>query len=142
MTKKSNKATTNDYVIPSSIPLEALSRFVFEHDELNADEIISYVEGQSPDETVKHAEKVMTENVLGLKYECWDVWTNKARLWVITPSKNLYDQKLFPSLDYTPSFHLGLVARLMARQNEPNTGALEQMTLPVAWRRWERQDRH
>src|ERR1700732_1007620 len=78
----------------------------------------------------------MTEHILGQKYECWDVRTNKARLWVITPTTNLYDQKLFPSLDYTLSFHLGLVARFMA-QHEPKTGVLEQMTLPAAWRRWE-----
>jgi hypothetical protein len=146
MAKKSSKvngpskATASDYVIPSAIPLEDMSRFVFEHDELNADGIAVYVQRQSRGETVKHAEKVMTEHVLGRKYECWDVRTNKARLWVITPSTNLYDQKLFPSLDYTLSFHLGLVARLMAR-HEPNTWVLEQMTLPAAWRRWEQAGR-
>ncbi|HXN88123.1 MAG TPA: hypothetical protein VN890_02015 [Methylocella sp.] len=134
--KRPIKATASACVIPSAIPVESLSCFVFEHNEPNADEIAAYVEGQSRGETVKHAEKVMTEHILGQKYECWDVRTNKARLWVITPTTNLYDQKLFPSLDYTLSFHLGLVARFMA-QHEPKTGVLEQMTLPAAWRRWE-----
>jgi hypothetical protein len=134
--KRPSKATVSDCVIPSAIPIESLSGLVFNHDASNAEEIAAYVEGQSPGETVKHAEKVMTEHVLGRKYECWDVRTNKARLWVITSPTNLYKQPLFPSLDYTLSFHIGIMARVMAR-HEPNTGVLEQMTLPAAWRRWE-----
>jgi hypothetical protein len=134
--KTPSKATASDCVIPPAIPVEALSGLMFELDEINSGEIAAYVERQSRGETVKHAEKVMTEHILGQKYECWDVRTNKARLCVITPRKNLYDQKLSPSLDFTPSFRLGLVARFMA-QHEPNTGVLEQMTLPAAWRRWE-----
>jgi hypothetical protein len=78
----------------------------------------------------------MTQTVLGRKYECWDVRTDKARLWVITSPTNLYDQNLFPSLDYTLSFHIGLMARVMAR-HEPKANVLEQMTMPTAWRKWE-----
>ena len=78
----------------------------------------------------------MTQRVYGRKYDGWDVRTNKARFWVITSPTNLYSQKLFPRLDYTLSFHIGLMARVMAR-DEPKAGALEQMTLPAAWRRWE-----
>jgi hypothetical protein len=124
-----SKAVAGDCVIPPAIPVDALSGLVFERDEKSAEEIAAYVERQSPGETVKHAEIVMTQRVLGRKYECWDVRTNKSRLWVITSPTNLYDQKLFPSLDYTLSFHIGLMARVMAR-HEPKAGA-------AAWRRWE-----
>jgi len=134
--KKSAKTTASDCIILEAIPVESLSRFVFNREPRNADQIAAYVEGQSPGEKIKHAERVMTEYILGQKYDCWDVRTNKTRLWVITPTTNLYDQKLFPSLDYTFSFHLGIVARFMA-QREPSTGVLEQMTLPAAWRKWE-----
>ena len=135
--KKPDNAITDDCVIPSAIPVEALSDLVlFERDEKSAEEISAYVEKQSPGERVTHAEKIMTQRVLGRKYDGWDIRTNKARLWVITSPTNLYDQKLFPSLDYTLSFHIGLMARVMARE-EPKAGVLEQMTLPAAWRRWE-----
>ena len=134
--KRRVKPPGKDCIIPPAIPVEALSELMFERDEKSAEEIAAYVEGQSKGEKVKHAEKVMTQTVLGRKYECWDVRTNKSRLWVITSPTNLYEQKLFPSLDYTLSFHIGLMARVMAR-HEPNTGALEQMTMPAAWRRWQ-----
>lgn len=134
--KPKRRAIDNDCVIPPAIPVEALSGLVFERDEKSAEEIAAYVEGQSRGEKVRHTEKVMTQTVLGRKYECWDVRTNKSRLWVITSPTNLYEQKLFPSLDYTLSFHIGLMARVMAR-HEPNTGVLEQMTMPAAWRRWQ-----
>jgi|GEM_PF-4265354 len=88
------KANVSDCVIPSAIPIESLSGLVFNHDARNAEEIAAYVEGQSPRNTVKHAEKVMTAHVLGRKYECWDVRTNKTRLWVITSPTNLYKQTL------------------------------------------------
>jgi hypothetical protein len=42
--KRPTKATASDCVIPPAIPVEALSGFVFEHDETNADEIAAYVE--------------------------------------------------------------------------------------------------
>ncbi len=130
------KSTASECIIPPAIPLDALSGLVFERDARSADEIAAYVEGQSPGEKVVHAEKVMTESVLGRKYQCWDVRTTKSRLWVITLPTNLYDQALFPSLDYTLSFHIGLMARVMAR-NEPRADALQQITMPAAWRRWE-----
>ena len=142
MTKKPRKrkrpitAAVSDHVIPRAIPVDALSSVVFERDEKSAEEITAYVEGQSRGETVIHAEKVATQHVLGRKHECWDVRTDKARLWVLTSPTNLYDQTLFPSLDYTLSFHIGLMARMMA-QHEPGAGVLEQMTMPAAWRKWE-----
>lgn len=136
MLKHPIKATTGDHVIPSALPIEALSNFVFDRDEKSADEIADYVESQARVETVTHAEKVMAQRVLGRKYQCWDVRTDKTRYWVITSPTNLYEQNHFPSLDYTLSFHIGLMARVMAR-HEPNTGVLEQITMPAAWRKWQ-----
>jgi hypothetical protein len=121
-------------VIPPAIPVVALSSVVFERDEKSAEEIAAYVERLSRDGTVTHAEIVATQHVLGWKYECWDVRTDKARHWVITSPTNLYDQTLFPSLDYTLSFHIRLMARMMA-QHEASAGVLEQMTMPAAWRK-------
>jgi hypothetical protein len=66
---------------------------------------------------------VMEERIFGRNHQCWDVRTGKHRFWVITAPTNLYDQKLFPSLDYTLSFHIGISARMMAR-DEPQTGVL------------------
>lgn len=134
--KRRTGPTLGEHVIPPAIPIEALASFTFDRDEKSAVEITAYVESQSRGETVSHAEKVMSQRVLGRKYECWDVRTDKARLWVITSPTNLYDQTLFPSLDYTLSFHIGLMARVMAR-HEPGTGVLEQITMPAAWRKWE-----
>ena len=122
--------------IPPGIPVEKLPKLVFEQDETSAEKIASYVEGQSSGEKVLHAEKVMTQSVLGRKYQCWDVRTDKSRLWVITSPTNLYEQSLFPSLDYTLSFHIGLMARVMAK-HEPKTGVLQKITMPAAWRKWE-----
>jgi hypothetical protein len=44
--------------------------------------ISDYVEIQSR-EKVEHAERVMSEHVVGRDYDCWDVHTNKDRYWVI-----------------------------------------------------------
>ena len=52
---------------------------------------------------------------MGDPYEIWDVTTDKNRWWVITNMTNLYLQKYFPSLDYTLSFHVGLMMRLRSR---------------------------
>ena len=78
-----------------------------------ADGIRSYVEWQAPDETVRHLEKVASESIFGQEMDAWDVRTNKGRWWVITNPTNLYSQKLFPSLDYTLSFHVGVTTRMM-----------------------------
>lgn len=77
--KRPIKAAANDHVIPPAIPIDALSSLIFERDEKSAGEIAAFVQGQSRNETVTHAEKVMAQHVLGRKYECWDVRTDKAR---------------------------------------------------------------
>ncbi len=80
-------------------------------------DIANYVHGQARDETVQHVEKVKQEVVLGEVYEIWDVTTDKDRWWVITNLTNLYSQRHFPSLDYTLSFHIGLMARMRNRSD-------------------------
>lgn len=136
VTKRQTRASDKECLIPPPIPIEALSDLLVERPQ-NADDIASYVEWQSPGEKVMHAELVTTEHVFGEKHECWDVRTNKSRLWVITGPTNLYDQSLFPSVDYALSFHIGVTARVRSR-DKPRVSGLEQMTMPAAWRRWER----
>jgi hypothetical protein len=95
------------------MPAEALADYVLKSGNDEADHIRSYFECEAPDETVKHLEKVASESIFGQKMDAWDVRTNKNRWWVITNPINLYSQKLFPSLDYTLSFHVGVTTRVM-----------------------------
>jgi hypothetical protein len=110
------KADTSECVIPPGpLPAEALGRYSVERDPHREQDIAAYVESQAKDESVKHVERVKEEIVLGEKYEIWDVTTDKDRWWVITNLTNLYSQRHFPSLDYTLSFHVGLMMRLRSR---------------------------
>jgi hypothetical protein len=140
MTKKPKRKARRkaSHGIPPPIPPSALPELVLPRNEDEVREIAEYVEWQSraTNETVLHAEKISEEYVVGRKHECWDVHTDKSQLWVITSPTNLYDKTLFPSLDYTLSFHIGVAARMMAR-HEPGVDALEQITMQDAWRRWE-----
>jgi hypothetical protein len=97
--------------------------------------VSDYVEIQAR-EKVQHAERVMTEHILGRDHDCWDVHTNKDRYWVITSPTNLYSQHYFPSLDFTLSFHIGVSARIMALQRGAPNRAHKSRFTPV-WRRWE-----
>src|SRR6266566_5572242 len=97
--------------------------------------VSDYVEIQGR-EKVQHAERVMTEHVLGHDHDCWDVHTDKDRYWVITSPTNLYSQHYFPSLDFTLSFHVGVTARIMARSRGAPDDA-QKARLTPAWRRWE-----
>jgi hypothetical protein len=122
----------DDCVIPPEFPKAELRNFVFKQDEHEVREITEYVEWQcnkalyehkqhdpestDVEELVQHAEKVKTERVMGVDYDVWDVHTNIERWWVITNPTNLYSQKLMPSLDYTLSFHIGLMARVQAKR--------------------------
>lgn len=98
--------------------------------------ISDYVETQARDQTVQHAERVMSEHVVGRDYDCWDVHTDKDRYWVITNPTNLYSQHFFPSLDYTLSFHIGVMLRVMALQRGAPSRAHKSRFTPI-WRRWE-----
>ena len=94
------------------VPAQELARFSVIRDPHSEKDIARYVEIESRDEKVQHVEKIKQEIVLGDVYEIWDVTTDKDRWWVITNLTNLYSQKHFPSLDYTLSFHIGLMMRM------------------------------
>jgi hypothetical protein len=114
------------HVVPSKpVPAYELSKYRVDADIHSEKDIANYLAGQAPDETVHHMEKIKEELVLGQKYEIWDVTTDKDRWWVITNFTNLYSQRHFRSLDYTLSFHLGLMLRIRnmpstANSSEPN----------------------
>lgn len=103
-------------VLPTHpIDPEELARYSVERDPFMEQDIADYVHGQARDETVRHVERVKQEIVLGDPYDIWDVTTDKDRWWVITNPTNLYSQRHFPSLDYTLSFHIGLMMRVRSR---------------------------
>jgi hypothetical protein len=102
----------------------------------NVREISKYVEWQARGEKVQHAEKVKTEHLLGRDYDCWDVHTRSDRYWVITSPTNLYSQELFPSLDYTLSFHVGVMIRVESLQKGAPDQAQNLRLMPI-WRRWQ-----
>ncbi len=99
------------------VPTGELNRYSVEGDPHSEMDIANYVHGQARDETVQHIERIKQEIVLGEVYEIWDVTTDKDRWWVITNLTNLYSQRHFPSMDYTLSFHIGLMARLRNRSD-------------------------
>ncbi len=86
------------------------------------------------EEKVLHLEKVASERLFGRRHDVWDVHTDKERWWVVTGPTNLYSQTLMPSLDYTLSFHIGLMARVEARR-EPEGSKAEQEFLLVTNRK-------
>jgi hypothetical protein len=94
---------------------EELGRYSAERDPAAEQDIAHYVHLEASDETVQHVERMKTEYILGDRYEVWDVTTDKNRWWVITNPTNLYSQKHFPSLDYTISFHVGLMMRVRSQ---------------------------
>lgn len=97
------------------IPPDEVARYSAIRDPYLEQDISLYVEGQARGETVQHVEKIKTEYIIGEAYEIWDVTTDQGRWWVLTNWTNLYSQKHFPSLDYTLSFHVGLMMRLRSR---------------------------
>lgn len=104
------------------VPPEEVKRYSATRDPDAEQDIANYVHGQARDENVLHVERVKTEYVMGDPYEVWDVTTDEGRWWVITNPTNLYSQKHFPSLDYTISFHVGLMMRLRSRSNADGDG--------------------
>lgn len=102
-------------------------------------DVIRYFELESHGEaTVEHAEKIASERVYGQPHDVWDVHATDGRWWVITNMTNLYPQDEFKSMDYVLSFHVGLMARIGARQSrEAPAGEEEQDRVPSSWRRYE-----
>lgn len=107
-------------VIAPVIPPEEAGKYAVKRDVHAEGDIADYVRSQSPsDDEVRHVELVTTEHVLGRAYEVWDVTTAQDRWWVITNPTNLYSQSTFTSLDYTLSFHVGLMMRVQSRHAGP-----------------------
>ena len=115
MVSKPDKPVDECVVHDHPVPPEEVGRYSVERDLAAEQDIANYVQVEASDETVQHVERVKTEYVMGDAYEIWDVTTDKNRWWVITNLTNLYLQKYFPSLDYTLSFHVGLMMRLRSR---------------------------
>lgn len=117
MSKRRKEETGDDdhVIIDHPPPPTEIEKYSLVRDPDAEAEILRYVELEAQDETVQSVEKVRDDFVMGEKYEVWDVVTNKDRWWVITNITNLYSQKHFPSLDYTLSFHVGLMARMRSR---------------------------
>jgi hypothetical protein len=121
---KENRAEQKDSecVVPGpAIPPSELHKYLSESDPHSAQDISRYVELEASDEKVLHVEKVKSEVILGDLHEVWDVHTDKNRWWVITPLTNLYPQAHFQSLDYTLSFHVGLMMRVRSRPQGPDS---------------------
>ena len=126
-------------MIPGRPSNQALNEFAFKRDDAEAQHITEYVEWQArkDNERVTFLEKVLTEHVLGVPNHCWNVHTNKRQWWVIAGQlTNLYAQKLFPSLDYLLSFHLGLMLRMDSERTGTEDPRLADR-LAAAFRLWE-----
>jgi hypothetical protein len=107
----------DDDVAPGTpIPAEQLGRYSPVRDPHAEKDVADYVHSQARDEAVTHVEKVKSEYVMGDEYEVWDVTTDVGRWWVIGNPMNLYSRQHFESLDYTLSFHVGLMMRLRTRR--------------------------
>lgn len=100
---------------PPPMPAEELGRYNLERDPESEQDIARYVEKEAPGEQVHNVERVKSEFLVGVEHVIWDVITDKDRYWVITELTNLYSQRHFPSLDYTLSFHVGLMMRMRSR---------------------------
>lgn len=121
------------------LPPDQLGMYSPTRDYYSEKDISNYLNGQAPDEIVQNVERVKTEFVMGQPYEIWDVSTDITRWWVITNPTNLYSQKHFPSLDYTLSFHVGLMMRVASRSSEKNSDEVSQFE--EVFRRMEQADK-
>jgi hypothetical protein len=127
---------------PKPVSLSAIQKSTLLAPEHQRKEIAEYVEWQVNKGTINHhkvthLEKMKSETVFGTEHTVWDVHTDEpGRWWVITEPTNLYSQHEFPSLDYTLSFHVGVTARVAARDAKaaPDT---RKDRLRSTWRRWE-----
>jgi hypothetical protein len=136
--RKAGDPSKSECTIPPRVSDAVLNRFTLGRNENEAERIAGYVECEcaKDSEKVTYLEKVQTEHVFGTRYDCWNVRTDKERYWVITSPTNLYSQELFPSLDYTLSFHIGLMARVQAQRKGTEDDRVGDR-LAAAFRRWE-----
>lgn len=122
--------------------MAAVQRLALKEPDHERQHISEYVEwqinkGADTDYEVIHLERIKTEVVYGSEHEAWDVHTDEpGRWWVITGPTNLYSQREFPSLDYTLSFHVGVMARVGSRDAKKAPPS-QKGRLRSTWRRWE-----
>jgi hypothetical protein len=126
---------SGEHTIPKPLPERLLADFLIKRSKHDERDVREYVESQVTSEKVTHLEKIKTEHLRTRALDAWDVRTTRGRYWVITNPANLYSQKLFPSLDFTISFHIGVIERVFARQAPP-VPEEQQRRLSQAWRRW------
>ena len=113
MTTGNGNGHLSDECITEPLPPDERYISTKKSPEREREQVCEYMASQAGDETIVHLEKVTTEVVFGRHYDVWDVQTDAARWWVITPPTNLYSQKMFPSMDMCLTFHIGLAARLL-----------------------------
>lgn len=124
------------------VPLAAIQKGVLAEPDHQSKEIVEYVQwqlnkGSDKENKVTHLEKIKSEVVFGTEHVVWDVHTDEpGRWWVITSPTNLYSQVEFPSLDYTLSFHVGVMARVASRDAKKAPDQRKER-LRSTWRRWE-----
>jgi hypothetical protein len=104
--------------------------------------VIDYFFDESPEGTVmRNIEKVASERIYGTRHDVWDVETDDgARWWVITNPMNVYPQEVAatPSMDHALALHIGVTARVMAREQmrAPVDGPVRDFTART-WRKFE-----
>jgi hypothetical protein len=101
--------------------------------------IVDYFLLESPEGTeVDHAERVTSERIYGIQHDVWDVHASDGRWWVITNPTNLYRHEDHPSMHEVFALHIGVTARVMARQaiEAPVEGAPRER-LAKTWRKYE-----
>lgn len=128
--------------IPEPASIAAIQQIALKEPDHQRQEIAEYVEwqvnkGSETQYKVLHLERIKSEVVFGTEHIVWDVYTDEpGRWWVITGPTNLYSQQAFPSLDYTLSFHVGVMARIAARDAKRAPPSRKDR-LRSTWRRWE-----
>ena len=104
-------------------------------------EVTEYLEWQLGKTSIKklvvnHVEKISAENITGDRYEVWNCITNQGKWWVVTPMMNFYTQRDFRSADVVLTFHVGMVGRIMSRDQAPIAPELKD-AFSEPWRKWE-----
>jgi hypothetical protein len=141
--RKRSRKPKGACLIPPRVPTKAINQFAFKRDDAEARRVVEYLEWQwgkdkrRSDKRVTFLERVLTEHVMGVEYACWNVHSNRGQWRVIDGNAmNLYSQKLFPSLDYLLSFHIGLMYRVASERTGTEDPRLADR-LAGAFRKWE-----
>jgi hypothetical protein len=95
---KSAKKVRSDCIIPPRVADEVLNRFTLGRNEKEATRISEYVEWQcaKDDEKVTYLEKVLTEHILGVRHDCWNVRTVNEYTQGPTASRTVTSRKRLP----------------------------------------------